>query len=233
MATTWSEIITNAMQVIDDIRWQEQLEAVPAQFYASKCDTVRFAIPLLHRPPELLTYLESDIVEPSWLPGEWTSTAESLEGETQVDTGFIGGQIFDCAIRSADGMEITPYTGATYDAETGIITFPQQTEEGIEYQWDVFVDGTFPTLTKTQMRLFALAVAVVWDERFERNFLDLTMKIKDSSFSTVNEANYMEKSNRRLTQNRQNFEDELRAYEQTCAYATVLGNRRYNGTTLA
>lgn len=225
MATAWSEIITAAMQVIDDIRWQEQLTAVPAQFYASKCDTVRFALPLLRRPPELLEYLQSDVVQPAWLPGEWISTQESLTGATEIQSGFLGGDLFDAAVRSADGLEITPYSGATYDPATGIITFPQQTEAGVEYQWDIFTDGSFPDLTQTQMRLFGLAIAVVWDERFERSFIDLTPKIHDSSFSTVNEANYIEKSNRRLLINRQSFEDELRGYEQDCAYATVVANR--------
>lgn len=226
MATAWSDVITAAMQIINDDRWQEQLDINPAQFFRAKSDTLAFALPLLNSPPELLTYLESDIVEPTFASGEWESTEESLTGETQVDTGYTGYDLFSCVIRAGDGTEWLPYPGAVYDAETGVVTFPQQPESGIVYEYDFYTDGTLPNLSRTQKRLLALAIAVVWDEHFERNFLDITPKIHDSSFSTVNEANYMEKSNRRLHDNRQAFNDELHKYEQMCAYLNAMNGGR-------
>lgn len=230
MATAWSDVITAAMQVINDDRWHEQLDINPAQFFRAKSDTLAMALPLLNSPPELLTYLESEIVEPVYGSGEWVSDEASLGGETQVDTGYIGYDIMSCVLRQGDGTEWTPYPGAQYDPETGFITFPQQDETGLVYEFDVYTDGELPDLSRSQMRLLALAVAVVWDEHFERTYLDLTPKINDASFSTVNEANYMEKANRRLHDNRQSFNDELHKYEQMCAYlnATNGGKRRYN-----
>ena len=222
MATTWSAVISTAMQIIDDERWQEQLAVNPAQFLRAKGETLLYALPLLNRPPELLTYLQGGLTLPSYDNGEWVSTEASTTGETTVNTGMTGYDLMSCVVRSPDGTGWTAYTAASYDPETGTITFPQQTEAGIVYEYDLYTDGTLPDLTYTQTRLFGLAIAVVWDEHFERNFLDLTMKIHDSSFSTVNEANYMEKSNRRLRDNRQSFNDELRMYEQSCAYASLM-----------
>lgn len=230
MATAWSDVITAAMQVINDDRWHEQLDINPAQFFRAKSDTLAMALPLLNSPPELLTYIESDITEPSYDSGEWVSDENSLTGETQIDTGIYGSDIFSCVLRCGDGTEWLPYTGAEYDADTGIVTFPQQDEAGLVYEYDFYSDGSLPDLSRSQLRLLALAVAVVWDEHFERTFLDITPKINDSSFSTVNEANYLEKSNRRLRDNRQSFNEELHKYEQMCAYLNTTrgGNRNYH-----
>ena len=222
MATYWSDIIASAMQVINDERWQEQLATDPAQFYRAKSETVRMALPLLKRPPQLLQRLQNGMVVPLYADTEWVSTEASLTEETAVDTGMLGYDLMSCVVRVSGGTDILPYPGVTYDPETGIVTFPVQTEAGTEYELDFYTDGTFPDLTPSQMRLFALAVAVVWDEHFTRDYYDLTPKIHDTSFDTVNEANYIDKSNRRLHENRQSFNDELRSYEQMCAYLNAV-----------
>lgn len=224
MATGWSEIINAAMQALDDERWREQITVSPAQFYRAKSDSVLFALPLLNSPPELLDYLEKDMVQPEYDDYAWESTVESLSGETGVETGLLGFGLMSCIVRSADGTAAEPYGGAQYDPETGIVTMPQQAEAGIEYEFDFYKDGSFNDLSPSQKRLFALAVCVVWDEHFSRQWLNLTPKIHDSSFSTVNEANYMDKLSLRLRENRQSFNDELHKYEQLCAYKTMRSN---------
>ena len=218
--TGWSEIITRAAGVlIDDIRWTKDAANVPARFFSAKSDFVRAALPRLNRPPNLLTYLEAGMTEPVYDEYVWISTEESKAGPTQVDTGKIGYQLCTVALRAANGQSETAYPEASYDSETGIVTFPEQLREGLEYTCDFYTDGTFPKLTISQEQLFALAVAVVWDTRFERNFLNLQAKIHDSAFNTVNEANYAEKINQRLMRNEQLLRDKLNKYEQDCAYA--------------
>ena len=224
MATAWSEVITAAMQALDDERWREQITVSPAQFYRAKSDSVLFALPLLNSPPELLDYLEKDMVLPQYDDFSWESTEESLTGETAVDTGLLGYEMMSCIVMSADGTSATPYSGASYDAETGIVTFPQQASAGVHYELDFYTDGSFQDLTLSQKRLFGLAICVAWDEDFSRHWLNLTPKIHDSSFSTVNEANYMDKVTVRLRENRQSFNDELHKYEQLCAYKTMRSN---------
>ena len=224
MATGWSEIINAAMQALDDERWREQITVSPAQFYRAKSDSVLFALPLLNSPPELLDYLEKDMVQPEYDDFSWTSTEESLSGETAVDTGLLGFELMSCIVYGEDGTGVAPYPGAVYDGETGTVTFPQQTSAGLHYELDFYTDGTFNDLTLSQKRLFGLAVCVAWDEDFSRNWLNLQPKIHDSSFSTVNEANYMDKLSLRLRENRQSFNDELHKYEQLCAYKTMRSN---------
>lgn len=231
MATGWSTVINAAMQALDDERWAEQLNVSPAQFLRAKSDTVAFALPLLNSPPELLDYLEKDWTEPEYDDYAWVSTEESTTAETALETGLTGFELMSCMVKSEDGTEAYPYSDAAYDPETGYVTMPIQPKAGITYEFDFYTDGSMADLTKSQLRLFGLAVAVVWDEHFERDWLKLTQKIHDSSFDTVNEANYMDKSNKRLHDNRQSFNDELKKYEQLCTYKTV--KARSSATVLA
>lgn len=227
MATAWADIVAAAMVQIDDVRLQDQLSTSPAQFYRRMAAWIKQAMPLLNRPPQLLAYLKKDMVAPEYADAEWASTAESMTAETTLNTGAIGYDLFSVVqvIEQDQGVvTYAPYADAQYDPETGDVTFPVQSAEGISYVLDFYTDGTFQTLTDTQIRLFALAVAVVWDERFTRNYLNLQPKIHDSSFSTVNEATYTEKVSKRLHDNRIMFNDELRAYEQLCAYARAFQN---------
>lgn len=224
MATTWAEIVTAALIQIDDVRLQEQMAVSPAQFYRRMSALIVQAMPLLSRPPELLAYLKNEMVQPSYEDMEWTSDEASTAQETQIDTGLTGFDLCSVTQRISHPngtITLAPYQGASYDPETGILTMPVQESAGLNYDFDFYTDGAFPDLTETQMRLFALAVAVVWDERFSRNWLNMQMKIKDESFETVNEANYLDKVTKRLQDNRIAFNDELRWYEQICNYKGI------------
>lgn len=216
--TTFGEIIVSAKLLIDDIRWQEELETSPARFFRAKSDYVLMAMPLLSRPPDLESYLTKDLTLPEYGNASWESTEESTTEETEVDTGLVGYDMVSVTLRSADGKDETPYADAEYDAETGVVVFPAQSAEGMRYEIDAYKDGSVQALDYTKMRLFSLAVAVVWDERFDRNWLNMQMKIKDSSFSTAAEGQYAEKINQRMLRNRALLSDELRKYEQDVYY---------------
>lgn len=233
MATTWADIVAAALVQIDDVRLQEQIAVSPAQFYRRMSALIVQAFPLLSRPPELLTYLKSEMVYPVYEDAAWVSDEASTAQETQIETGLTGFDLCSVTQRITQANEtvtLAPYPGATYEPETGIVTMPVQASAGLSYDLDFYTDGTFPDLTETQMRLFALAVAVVWDERFSRTWLNLTPKIHDDSFTTVNEANYTEKVTKRLHDNRIAFNDELRAYEQLCAYNGAFRNSLHQAT---
>lgn len=216
--TGWSEVISAAKLLIDDVRWQKELETSAARFFRAKSDFVRMAIPRLNRPPGLLNYIRSGMEEPEYGAYSWESTQASTESSVPIATGMLNYGLCTVALRAENGLYETPYTDFTYYPETGVVLFGVQPSAGLQYEIDFYNDGEFSDLSEAQMRLFARAVAVVWDERFERNWLNLQPKIHDSSFSTVNEANYQEKASLRLQRSIQAFEDELRKYEQDCAY---------------
>ena len=227
MGTPWTEIICNyAMPVMDDVRLIDQMGENPALFFRRMALYMDLAIPMVSRPPELDSYLNYELVKPVYDDMIWRSTSESLKGETTVETTMTGYDLFSCSLREVDESGVvtsTPVSGVTYDPETGTIVFPQQETVGLEYNVDFYTDGSFYyDLTEAQKRILGLAVGVVWDERFSRNWLNLTMKVKDASFDTVNESNYMREVQNRLFMNRHLLNDELRKYEQDVAYKNTV-----------
>lgn len=227
MGTPWTEIICNyAMPVMDDVRLIDQMGENPALFFRRMALYMDLAIPMVSRPPELDSYLNYELVKPVYDDMIWRSTSESLEGETTVETTMTGYDLFSCSLREVDESGVvtsTPVNGVTYDPETGTLVFPKQETVGLEYNVDFYTDGSFfYDLTEAQKRLLGLAVGVVWDERFSRNWLNITMKVKDASFDTVNESNYMREVQNRLFMNRHLLNDELRKYEQDVAYKNTV-----------
>lgn len=223
----WSDLIVKAKVIIDDATWDRDLAENPARFFRAKSDYVSMALPLLNRPPNLLTWVKDGMKAPTYDSTEWISTVASTEDQTVISTGITGYELCSICQRSDDGKYEVPYTEATYDPETGTITFPEQDKSGIRYEIDFYTDGEFRDLDETILRLFALAIAVVWDERFDNNWLNMQMKIHDSSFSTANEGNYAEKISQRRERNRAAYTEELKQYEQNVAYTSRVPSSRY------
>ncbi len=81
----------------------------------------------------------------------------------------------------------------------------------------------FLTVESLEGLVTTLSVNINADSDIRRT-CNVTFVVKDSSFNTVNEANYMDKLSLRLRENRQSFNDELHKYEQLCAYKTMRSN---------
>ena len=134
MATTWADVVAAALVQIDDVRLEEQMAVSPAQFYRRMSAIIQQAIPLLAKPPELLTYMTQNTVNPTYDDYEWTSDAASTLASTVIETGKIGYDLCSITQRSQKPngtISLLPYSGATYDPETGNVTMPQQTSSGI------------------------------------------------------------------------------------------------------
>ncbi len=232
MGTTWGEIITDHTMVeIDDVRLTEAAKENAAAFMRRMSLYMVNGIPLFNMPPEVSDWLQEDIQMPQYGDFYWESTVESTGKETVVDTGMRGYALFSCSILTQDptGATITTaYRKASYDPETGAVTFPAQDGAGILYSLDFYTDGAFShDLTMRQKRILGLCVAAVWDERFfGHNWLNDQPKVKDASFDTVNEGTYMEKSSNKHGKNLGRLMDELAKYEQDCAHLNVVRRGR-------
>lgn len=220
--TTIADVITQALILINDIRMQEELATNPALFYRRFSAYVKMAITQVNRPLELYEFLQKSYHDPAFGNFIWVSTSQSIGVPTDIDTGMIGYDLCSGTIRSEDGFTNVPFPDFEYEPETGIIHMASQTEEGIEYNFDFYKDGWFDDLTARMQRLLALSTAVIWDEHFTRDWLNMQPKIKDSSFETINEANYIQQTNKRMNDSWVSFNDELRKYEQDCAYRNII-----------
>lgn len=225
MATSWSDIVTNhAMVVIDDERLNELSQSNPAVFFRRMSLYVKNAIPLFNRPPEIITYLKTGLVEPQFDDFTYDPDDTILSEDTTIETPMTGYDICCCESATTDEEGNVVYetvTNFTYDPETGVIVL-NAGNHGEFYSFDFYKDGSFGNdLTDWQKRILGLCVASVWDERFFRNWLNDTPKIKDQSFATVNEATYMREGEAKKVKNRAQLNDELRDYEQKCAYRSV------------
>lgn len=223
----WSDLIVKAKVIIDDARWDKELAENPARFFRAKSDYVSMALPLLNRPPNLLTWAKDGMKAPKYDSAEWISTQASTQAPAVVSTGLLNYELCSVCLRSDEGRVETPYTDFTYDPATGTVTFGLQSAEGLDYVIDFYSDGEFRDFDETILRLFALAIAVVWDERFDNDWLNIQMKIHDSSFSTANEGNYAEKISQRRERNRAAFTEELKQYEQNAAYSRIPQSRLF------
>ena len=227
MSTSWAEVICNyGMPIIDDVRLTDQMGQNPALFFRRMSLYMDLALPILSRPPELDAYLKYGLEKPNYGDYAWVSDAQSLNTTTTVSTGMTGYELFSCSLRTVEDsgiVNLTPVSGVTYDPETGDVVFPTQSAEGLEYTMDFYTDGSFfYDLTEAQKRLIGLAIGIMWDERFSRNWLNIQQKVKDSSFDTVNESNYMREVQSRLKVNRNLLNDELRKYEQDVANSNTV-----------
>lgn len=231
MGTAWSEIITDyAMVIISDTRMRDDLATNPALFFRRMAGWMQMSIPMLKSPPELLVYLTEGLVEPQYADFSWESDQNSTASETAVETGKTGYELCSCVqivtARNGDAIYY-PYTDFTYEAETGVVTFPQQDNAGILYSLDFYTDGQFAhELTMKQKRLLAMAIAVNWDNRFNREWLNIQPKPHDKSFNPPNENTTMKESTARFEKNAQLFYAELRGYEQECAYMRTVNPTR-------
>ena len=224
--TQISEIINDAMVIIDDVRLSQQLSENPALFYRRMNEYVGLSVPLMSSPPELYTYVSSGYSMSLFADSMWLSTPESTTQAAEYDTGYKNFDLCSVSLMSADMKHSTPYSGAAYDPETGIVTFPIQPSEGLTYEIDFYKDGSFSDMSPQIKRLFALAVALMWNERLNNEWLSIHPKIKDSAFDTVNESNWIDKMTFRSKELRREFSDEIKKYEQMVAYERVVHNRK-------
>lgn len=225
--TGWSEIICDyAMLYINDDRMTEKLKNNPARFFREMSLYMRSAIPRFNRPVEMISYLKPG-TEPVFDSFLWTAP-EGEPGPITVPTGKTGYDLCSVVIREKDryGNPIeTPYP-ARYDPETGEVTF-ETVMPATVFDMDFYTDGTFDNeLTQEMKRILGLCIQSVWENRFTSAWLPREAKVSDRSFTSPNEANWTRAQEEKRRSLEATLNEELRNYEQCCAYMTTVGGRR-------
>ena len=228
--TGWSDIILNYGNLFtDDIRNQQAYDLNPAAFLNQSAYYLAAAIPRFNRPTEVVSYL-SHRTPAYFSETRWAVPASILPpGEPQEPTTMPitiqakpGYELCSVVIRGVDKFgnpQDTPYSGETYDPQTGAVTFPAGLIPGTEFVIDLYRDGQFlKPLTPEMKRILGLCFHMVWEYRFTGEWLARAAKVSDKSFSPPNEANWTRAQEEKRRSEEDTLNQEMRRYEQACAY---------------
>ena len=214
MGTGFSEIITGAMLFIDDVRWQEQLQADPAQFFRAKSALVISAVPRFNCPPNIQERL-------GYTPCLYTDAVyvatQDEESGFVISTGLTEYDLCSVVIENAEPNG-TPYLApvqSEYDPVTGDVTILQRIAGGTSLVLDFYTDGTFENeLDDDQKRILSLAVAVDWYFQFANAYLGVANLVTDKSFNLKSPSEHIKANTERLKYLQAQLRSELHAYEQ-------------------
>lgn len=229
--TTFSELLCNYVTAVDtdDIRWKTELSQNPALFLREKSLYVISAVPRFNRPPELSAYLT--YTAPSYDDYDYTATAAETSPIT-IQTGKTGYELCSAGLSGINQYGNAYYTpiSNTYDATTGNVTISTDLSVGQTVQFDFYTDGSFTnSLTDWQKRILGLCITESWYMNLASNFLNIQLKIQDSSFPVKSENENIRTLSERIKIIRRNISDEIQAYEQACQYQSI--TNKHNTST--
>ncbi len=228
LGTPTAEIITNHFMVEQqDIRLEEQAQENPALFFRRMWLYLQNAIPRFNRPPEAKQWLKLETI-PTFDDFYYTADTDYPDG-TSINTGKLEFQLCSTGINSVNRLGKPIYTpiSNTYDPTTGTVTITEPLNIGTEVQFDFYTDGKFvETLDGEMGQILGLCVQIIWERRFDSDFLLRTAKIKDKSFALNNEANLTRANTERLKALNVQLDELLKKYEQNIAYRNVVSTTR-------
>ena len=220
---------------VDDIRLKE-LSSTNAPLYARKMSQYLIpAISLFSLPAEMPEYLlgtkgNSKFVEPEYDNVRFTVDGRKTE-PFEIDLGFeyMGYELFSSHILSiSDNSVVSKLSDiCEYDSFTGKITVNASEETTVEdnttFDFDFYTDGYFEEdLSPEIMNILGMCFQVVWQDRFNTDWLSNVSKVEDKSFFEQNRANKMNADTARLEQLRQKLASEMRRFEQNQYYKRVV-----------
>lgn len=233
MATPILKVMTEyCYPFIDDDNYKRMLEDDSPLFANTVWSLFRVAIPLFTLPQEMPKYLlgtpqEPNITEPKFNSHMYTTAEEhTSEFTIQLSDDYKDYELFCCRVRTVDafGNIILSRTDiATYDPENATVTFVATADnpipKGVSFDMDFYTDGYFHNdLSAEMMTILGYCFQVVWQTRFNNNWLSNIPKIEDRSFTEQNRANKMNADTERLRQIRTQLAQEMRRFSQNCYY---------------
>lgn len=222
---------------VDDIRLSD-LASTDMPLYARRMyQYLKAGLPLFSIPTEMQSYLVGDKYSPNLIEPKIDSalyqTTKDYNDNFEINLGeeYKGYELYSCRVREINRVGDVLYTpiSADYDADTGIMTVKATADNpimsGTVLDLDFYTDGYFVNdLTPTIMSIIGTCFQVVWQDRFNTDWLSMVSKIEDKSFTEQNRANKMKADTERLTQLRQKLYGEMRRYEQNLYQNNIIKN---------
>lgn len=220
---------------VDDIRLQELAIKNPPLYARKMCGYFIPAISLFTIPAEMTDYLLGNSTNPNFIEPNYNqeryivSETQTTTFEINLGENFIGYELFSASIISMQGNEIisTATNLCTYDNTTGIITVNATTDNPVNintiFDFDFYTDGYFVNdLTNEIMNILGFCFELVWQERFNMDWLSNVSKLEDKSFFEQNRANKIRADYEKLDKIRQKLAGEMRRFEQNKYYKKII-----------
>lgn len=226
------KVITEYCAVyVDDINLQALAEEDTPLYARRIWGYFRPAINLFNLPAKMPLYLSGTpenpkLTEPIYGSTQYTITEDKTADFTlELGDSGKGYELFCCRIRTFDdfgNVIMLPTSVASYDSETGIVTFTANAEnpilKGTIFDMDFYTDGCFAeTLSPEIMNILGMCFQVVWQTRFMNDWLSNVSKVEDKSFFEQNRANKIKADNERFQLLQTNLAQAMRRFEQNLA----------------
>ena len=216
---------------VDDINLQSLAEEDTPLYARRMWGYLRPSIPLFNLPAKMPLYLigtpeNPKLVEPIYGSTQYqVAKDETTDFTLELDDNGKGYELFCCRLRTYDdfgNVIMSPTNVASYDSETGVVTFTASEEnpipKGTIFDMDFYTDGYFEeTLSPEIMNILGLCFQVVWQTRFINDWLSNVSKVEDKSFSEQNRANKIKSDNERFNLLQTNLAQAMRRFEQNLA----------------
>ena len=240
MSTPILKVISQYCGVyVDDIRLQE-LAAVNPPLYARKMYNYFLpAISLFNQPENMQEYFFGTAENPNFTDPIIDSTSYLMEDTEQSDfivnlgTSYAGFEMCACQVKTFDVLDnaiLTPIS-ISYDFDSGNVTVHATNEnkvpQGAVLEFDFYTDGSFvKDLTHEIMNLLGMCFKVIWQNRFNTNWLSMVPKIEDRSFFEQNRANKMNADSNKLQNDVRWLNEELQKFETNLYIRQIMPSNR-------
>lgn len=221
---------------VDDIRMKEKATLNPPLYAREMSQYFIPAISLFNLPAEMPEYLlgnktSKKFVEPIYDNKRYTVAGDKTEPFI-IDLGYDYSrhELFSAHILSVKGNSVfsIPTDICEYDDLEGKITVNASEENPVKdnttFDFDFYTDGWFKEdLSPEIMNILGMCFQVVWQDRFNTDWLSNVSKVEDKSFYEQNRANKMNADGDRLHQLRLKLAEEMSSFERNQWYRNIVG----------
>ena len=201
---------------IDDIRLEEKAVQNPPLYFRQMYQYFRPAISLFTLPSEMQEYLLKGFVEPQF--DDCVVTLEQDETYSfilDLDPQYKGYDLCSCFVKEnyefkKINIEYNPLGSVIVKA-----TLPK----GTELYFDFYADGFFKKdLSYEIMDILGTCFELVWQTRFNNDWLSNVSKLDDRSFTEQNRANKENADTERIREIKSRLAGKMRRFEQNKYY---------------
>lgn len=238
MSTPILKVISQYCGVyVDDIRLQELAETNPPLYSRRMFNYLLPAISLFNQPATMQEYFFGNAENPNFVDPVMDSTSYLVEDSETSDfivslgSSYAGFDLCACTVRTYDALDnviLTPIS-IDYNESNGTATIHATEDNPVPQdavlEFDFYTDGEFvKDLTPEIMNLLGMCFKVVWQNRFNTNWLSMVPKVEDKSFFEQNRANKMNADSNKLQNDVRWLNEELQKFENNLYIRKIIPN---------